>query len=607
MARSWRTAFLKLTPVLVVLVGLAMFLPARDVGFFFDDYFHLALVEELDPASAAGALGLWSWARDGKSQIFAGPEQGSVWPWWSAPDLHMHFFRPLPALVHGLDHRLHGRNVVGWHATNLVLWSALLLVTLALYRELDRRAQAGPGVVLLAGLLFALDDAHTWNVVWLATRHSLVAVLFSVAAITAYLGFRRTGSRGARAAALGLLVLALFSAEVAVGVALWVAAYELLLAREHPAERLGAATPMLLVTLVYVVLYTLTGHGTHGTGWYVDPFDTPAVFLRELFGSRLWDLLQGLLTPIAAELGPIFGMTTWVLVGRVAMVVVVLAFLPLVVRDRTFRFVAAASLLSILPTSVATPINYLLLLPSVGAAWLFAAFFGDVVGSWRRWWRRRRDREVEAGAVPRLWRLVPVTAVALLLLASHLLLAPSYAQAMIEILRSMQADHTAMIQDAEFPDPSVAAGAQVLVVSTPTSLLAAYYGVALRVLQPPPWPGAIWTISSASGEHRLRRDGERSFVLEIPEPGVLGSRWDRVVQHGTEVAVGSVFRSGELEVEVTRLAAAAVREVRVRIHRPLDAPSVWLLWWDGEQLSRFRAPAVGERVTLTPADPVSAD
>ena len=602
MKASSRAALSRLAPLLIVAVGVALFLPGLDVGFIFDDYYHLAVLEELDPSGSADAIRLWTWAENGESPVFSSAAQGSVWPWWAAPDLRIHFFRPLPALVHGLDHRLYGREVSGWHVTSLLLWAALLLAVVQLYRQLDRRAQAGPGVVLLAGLLFALDEAHTWNVVWLATRHSLIAVLFAVASITAYLRFRDAGSRPARAASLGLLALGLLSSEVAVGVVLWVLAYELVLARERPAARLRAAAPMVLLTLVYVVAYTLTGHGSHGTGWYVDPFDSPVRFAREVFGSRFWDLLQGLLTPSPAESGPIFDLEIWVLAGRIGTAVVFLAFVPLLVRDRVFRFVATGSLLSILPTAAAMPINYLLLLPSVGTAWLVAAYLGDVWQRWRRWRRRRREERAVEGASPGGWKLAALSAIAVLLLLSHAVVAPLFAQLVIGVLRSTHEWPEAVVREADFPDTATAGGSQVLVVTTPSPLLGAYYPVAFRVLEPPPWPEAIWTISSPAGAHRLTREGDSSFTLEIPEPGVFGSIWDRVVHPGTRLRVGSVFRRGELEVEVTRVVDTTVREIRVRIRRPLDAPGVWLLYWDGERLSRFPAPAVGESRILEPRD-----
>lgn len=571
-------------PVVLAAGALLVLLGLR-VGFILDDYFHLAILGALDPQATQSPLALWSWAREGERPLLGDAVQGGWLPWWSSPDLRIHFFRPLPSLLHNLDYRLWGLDAWGWRLTTLAVWLTLLWAVVRLYRELAGRSGASPGVVLLAGLLFALDESHAWNTIWLAARHSLVAALFVVVAIGSYLLFRRSGSRRHLVATLIFTALGLLSSEVAVGVVAWVIAYELTLAREGWTARLRAAAPVLSLAALYTVLYIAFEFGSRANGWYVDPVSSPAAFLTRVLPERLPVLIQGLLTPVPPEMGPVFGEWPWAWTAMVLAALVLLAFVPRLRRDPVFRFVALATLLSLFPTALATPINYLLLLPSVGAAWLFASFVGACWDSWKDW---RRTRE---GGRP-----VFATLAAVFLLLTHAVFAPitfALSAGMLGRTHQRPADH---IAGAEAPPGT----SRVVVVTAPNRLMAGYLTIAWGQLRTPPRPEGVWVVSPATGPHPFHRTSERSFRLEIPSPGILDSLWDQVIADGAGVAAGSRIRRGAMEVEVLRMEGAGIREIEVTLDRPLDAPDVSLLAWDGKRLVRMRVPGVGGRTVLAP-------
>lgn len=394
-------------------------------------------------------------------------------------------------------------------------------------------------------------------------------------------------------------MLGLLSAEVAVGAVLWISAYELTLARERPLVRLRHAAPFLAILAVYVVCYKAAGFGSHGNDWYVDPFDDPRSFVAEVLPHHLPRLWQGLLTPIPAEVGVIFDAPSYALAGLLFLAVMIVAFLPLLWRDRVFRFVALATLLSSLPTSLPTPVNYLLLWPSVGVAWLLAAFLARLGEAWRR---ARQD------GVRRRLRLVPALALGFVVVLVHGVYAPVMAYGSGRVLEATHEWPTMVAREADYPSPEEAEDARVLVVTLPSALLASYFGYDWRVRRPPPWPAAIWTVSSAIGEHRFVRTADDGFRLEVPEPGILSSIWDSVIQDGADVATGVRFRRGAMAVTVTRMADdGTIREIEVTIDRSLDDPKVWLLAWDGERLARFRPPEIGGVTVLSPGRAASDD
>jgi len=57
-------------------------------------------------------------------------------PWWAAPDLRIHFLRPLTGLAFAADDRLFGDDPLGYHVVSLAWYAALLLAAAALFRRL---------------------------------------------------------------------------------------------------------------------------------------------------------------------------------------------------------------------------------------------------------------------------------------------------------------------------------------------------------------------------------------------------------------------------------------------------------------------------------------
>jgi hypothetical protein len=561
----------------VLAAGVLLFLPTLDDGFFLDDYYHLAHLENHPRLPGVGPLSIYTFA-DGRTNRMDAV-QGDVLPWWSAEGLRIDFFRPLSSLVHQVDHALYGRNPVGYHLTNLLLWGGLLLVLVVFYRRLGT-----PAVVLAAGLFYAVDEAHIINIQWVAARHGLLGALFSVAALIQYHRFRQGAGTFAMAWSLLFVLLGLLSSEVAVGVLFYVVAYELCLPRDGVTGRLRAAAPVFVLVVGYLVFYWLSGHGARESAYYLSPLDRPVDFLVQTIGVRIPYLMMGSLSTVGADLSllPSLQDAWWPLLMAWGFFVLFgLLLLPHLKSDRVSRFMALGAFLSLLPQASAWPQNRLLILPTVGFAWALGAALVDYFGRFRRKLARR-------------WLFGLAAAV---LFIVHGLVAPVqsviFTKGCARWIRHM--DRTA--DSAEMPAGPEAEAARVLLLNGPE------HGIYLPVIRWAhglSWPAALWVISVANADHRLVRTGERSFSLEVGPPGMLSGPWELLLRKDTRLSAGERFQVGALQVGIEDVRDGEIRKISVAVDLPLDSPDVWLLKWTGTGWARIHAPAVGESAELAP-------
>src|SRR3569623_1369545 len=164
---------MKVLPWIVILVGLGLAAPCLTADFTADD--HLHRVVQREDAGIAGLrsrpMDLFVFA-DGDPRTNAELRDGGLFPWWTAPDLKLAFFRPITSATHAIDHLLWPDSAPAQLAHNLV-WRAIVLV---LVWGFYRRFIAMRWIAVLALALYALDDARGPVVGWIATRSALVAL-----------------------------------------------------------------------------------------------------------------------------------------------------------------------------------------------------------------------------------------------------------------------------------------------------------------------------------------------------------------------------------------------------------------------------------------------
>jgi hypothetical protein len=278
----------RVLPWIVILVGLGLAAPCLTADFTADDHLH-RVVERPDtgiPGLQSRPMDLFVFA-NGDPHTNAMLRDSGLFPWWTAPDLKLAFFRPLTSATHALDHVLWPDSAPAQLAHNLV-WLAIALV---LVWGFYRRFIAVRWIAVLALALYALDDARGPVVGWIANRNALVALVCALPALAAHDRWRREGWQPGRW--LGPLVFAvsLCAGESAIAILAYIAAHALWLDRGSWRERIIALAPYGILLVAWRIAYAHMGYGVAGSGIYLDPGADPIGF----FGAavpRIAYLLQ---------------------------------------------------------------------------------------------------------------------------------------------------------------------------------------------------------------------------------------------------------------------------------------------------------------------------
>lgn len=140
-------------------------------------------------------------------------------------------FLPVRDLSVMLDFALFGSWYAGHHLTNVLLYALFCGLCTLLVARIGLR----PETVLAAGLLFALHPLHAESVAWLAERKGLLAGVFVVGTTLGFLRYIHQPT----AARLGLCALLLVAAIFSKAVSLGVLGLLLVLLRVAPSESPG--------------------------------------------------------------------------------------------------------------------------------------------------------------------------------------------------------------------------------------------------------------------------------------------------------------------------------------------------------------------------------
>lgn len=121
------------------------------------------------------------------------PRVASLSAWWQS----MPGMRALLKLSYAINHEL-GEAVQGFRTVNILLHALNTALVFVLVRRLVERlgsSDQGITVALTVALLFGLHPVQTESVTYIAARSNLIATLFSVAALLAWLRGREHGAR----------------------------------------------------------------------------------------------------------------------------------------------------------------------------------------------------------------------------------------------------------------------------------------------------------------------------------------------------------------------------------------------------------------------------
>jgi tetratricopeptide (TPR) repeat protein len=302
------------------------------------------------------------------------------------------YYHPLPRLSHLLDYQLWGRNVVGHHATNVVLhalnaalvfgfvWTVLSALSLATGERL--------ALAMGVGMVFAVHPLQAESVAWISGRTQLLCMMFGIGSVWAY------AAGAPRWQVWGLYIGALLCKPMAVSLPFVMLAIDYFPLRrlerfrwERVMRELG---PWIALGLIVALGATISEarHGGLMLSLSTVPLSQRVYLMFHSLTFYPWKLLWPVrllpFYPLRAD----FSLGQWRIFGPMLLVVAITA-LALRERHRLPALVAGwgAYLVLLLPVSglvqtgsqaVATRYAYLAILP------LLLLVGGLIVWAWRR-------------------------------------------------------------------------------------------------------------------------------------------------------------------------------------------------------------------------------
>ncbi|HEX3129576.1 MAG TPA: hypothetical protein VH394_19720 [Thermoanaerobaculia bacterium] len=572
-------------------LGLLLFLPSLRSGFYIDDLWHQALLDArargLDRSDLLDfSLKFWSLHAPLPGPAYLQDGSPYALTWFADWDLEIRFFRPVSALTFLANHQILGATPFSFHIVNLGLWLALVAAVLELHRRLLPDKASRPAL-LLAGLFFVLDDAHVYDVIWIAARHGLLDVLLSMVSLLFYDRYRQHGGLHRILLSLAAFTLALGSGETGLVTIGWIAAYEIFLARDPKRDRLSAAAPFGALAVAYVVFYVAAGYGTRASSWYLDPFDRPLAYLQATFTRRIPGYLIGGLTAVPGELSQVASpLITVIGLALVAIVLAVVA--PSVRRRPELRFAAAATLSSLPLLCIVPPFSYKLLFPSVAISLLLGVGVTDTIQ------RLRAPAPLPRARRAGLWiasGIVVIMHAAIPPVASVFLLQDFIGNTRIETRQ-------AMWQAMDWPEDRE--NSDVYLINTPGTWTGLFLptedfyftGRWVRSYIPVSFQGVTTDVTRLDSRTLRLRSKDGFLTGYFPQSLVA------LVRRDPRLRIGEDMNRNGYTVVVESAHDGVPDSLLVRFPRNLDDPHVWLLAFDGSRTRRVRAPRIGGTARL---------
>ncbi len=191
------------------------------------------------------------------------------------------FYRPVSSLSYGADYALWGLNPLGYHITDLALHAVVSVLVFPVVRALVHDGGLAPA--WLGAALFTVHPALFETVPAISRRHDVLAAVFMLLSLWAFLEWRRAG----RASLLALSVLcsglALGAKEVAIIIPLLVFAHLLIFSppARRPAARVWhAGKGSLAFWIVAAIVLAWRTIVLRGVGGYVSAPGPPADAVR---------------------------------------------------------------------------------------------------------------------------------------------------------------------------------------------------------------------------------------------------------------------------------------------------------------------------------------
>jgi hypothetical protein len=566
-------------PIVVAVLAAIGMLPALSAGWEMDDFFQRVTMLGHGDTRPINVFVQYLDRQHNLAQLDFG-----TMPWWGSPALHQAFLRYASTLTMMLDYRLWPNHPALMHLHSLLWLGAAVLVAALLYREV----MGATWVAGLAALMYAIDGAHAVPASYLANRNALVACCFGFLSVLMFVRWRGHGRALSRWLSVLMLALALAAGEMGLATVAYLFSYAVIVDRDGIRARLTRLLPHGGVLAAWALIYKLGNFGSHGSGFYTDPGRDPLGFAAT-FCQRAAFLMMGQWSPLPAEMSmgaapgspAHFHLSVFSFI--VAAIVVVL-FVPLVVRSRLARFWALGVLLALVPIGAVGPENRLLGFVGLGSMALLAQmtealFTGSLT------------------AAPRLWKGF-AWAATLLLLVLHLVAAPLLGIARLDYQATVDSRMNRAM--ASVPSDPQLASQDLVLINPPDHIYLVGTIWAEHVLDHLPMPRHFRALSSG-GTLEVTRVGPRALQFRFPN-GFFPTAFSRFLRSPKErFSIGQHFDLPGFSVTVQSLDARGDPEqVLYEFPVPLEDPSLrWLRWHDGVYVP-WTPPAIGQTEKFSP-------
>ena len=348
-------------------IPLLLCFPSLFVGLVGDDYFHKAVLTNTLPYPSNPLMDLFAFFQGEATNPFL--IDIGVLSWWSEPDIQASFMRPISALSHIIDYILWPNHIVMHHLHSIIWMTACIWMAYQVFRLILPKET---GILYLCILIFAVEDAHVMATSWIANRNACIAFFFSMLCLKHHILWSE-GKDLSKYNSQCFFVLALLSGESGICVWGYLLAYNIIFL-PFQLQSLSKYLPYVIWIGLWRILYRSLGFGTFGSGLYIDPLQSPMLFLQELL-YRGPLLFSSLYLQFPAEIG-IFIPPTAQLFVQIFCIAFFLFCVYQVYRkkNKIFTFCFFGSILSIIPLCGAFPMERLLLFPSFGFAILVSQF-----------------------------------------------------------------------------------------------------------------------------------------------------------------------------------------------------------------------------------------
>ncbi len=547
----------------VLVLGSIVHFPALRAELMLDDFLHSSMLEGTFPV-ARHPLDLYNFVDDSDRAILL--ERGLL-PWWSHPALTIRFFRPLSSGLLWADHALLGEGALSRHVHSYLWWVLAVVAAAALLRR-----SFSPRVAWMATFAYALAPCHAMPLAWIANREVLVSLAFGTAALIAYLRWREQRRPGDAALAALLFSGALLAGEYGLSFGGYVLALEIVRRGERLLPRASGLLPFAVPASAYLGVRAYLGYGAIGSGYYLDPFREPVLFLwmaprrlAMLLGEAWFSLDQDTLT---------WSIPSWAMViGALALGGAITTTFVRSIRRleaaprRAAIWMALGSCFALVPVLAVVPGPRLIGASVLGIA-AAAALIIDAA-----WFPSDAELEARAHASASRRRIVEASGlIALALAFFQLVHGPAIAWIMGRHFRSTSVGFARQLHSLRerIGDPSTA---DVVVVRGMAGAFFAPFGVDPAGMAP-----ARFRVLAFTGHVLVQRRGPRTLdIIAAHDRGLFPGGEANLFLAGVTLHDGDVFEAAGMRVTLLEVEQGLPRIARFELAEAFDAPRlVWL-------------------------------